>query len=63
MSKPEEENTKPDEKLDEELEIEFGEKTLLEIDEAGRTFRKVLMDENPQSEAIEDDDFLDKDKK
>jgi len=31
--------------VDEELGIEFGEKTLLEIDEAGRAFRQVLMDE------------------
>jgi hypothetical protein len=36
---------KPDPNKNDELDLEFGEQTLLEIDEAGRAFRKVLMDD------------------
>lgn len=36
---------KPDFDEDDDLDLEFGEQTLLEIDEAGRAFRKVLMDD------------------
>lgn len=41
MSEPK----KPNLENDEDLDLEFGEQTLLEIDEAGRAFRQVLMDD------------------